>query len=106
MIYHCWRLLLSPLSSSDRITDNTTFCSALPKNRFEVLDLCCGGGLYPFALEKAGYRMTGLDMEPRMLKAARKYAEQRGSKARFVGVDPISDSHTSDKSTVRTSGQG
>jgi len=59
----------------------------LPEKGSEVLDLCCGGGLYLFGLEKAGYKMTGVDMEPRMLKAARKHAKETGSKARIVKGD-------------------
>ncbi len=59
----------------------------LPKRGSEVLDLCCGGGLYLFELEKTGYRMTDLDIEPRMLKAARKHAKKTRSKAKIVKGD-------------------
>jgi ubiquinone/menaquinone biosynthesis C-methylase UbiE len=59
----------------------------LPKKGSRVLDLCCGAGAYLFPLEKAGYTMTGLDIQERMLGAARKHASKIGSMARLVKGD-------------------
>ena len=59
----------------------------LPRKGSSVLDLCCGGGTYLFAIEKAGYRMTGLDIQRRMIEGARKFAKTTGSKAKLVVGD-------------------
>ncbi|MDV3294014.1 MAG: class I SAM-dependent methyltransferase [Nitrososphaerales archaeon] len=59
----------------------------LPKKGSSVLDLCCGAGVYLFPLEKAGYRMTGLDIQGRMVRAARQYAKKHGSKASILKGD-------------------
>jgi ubiquinone/menaquinone biosynthesis C-methylase UbiE len=56
----------------------------LPKKGSLVLDLCCGAGLYLFALERKGYEMTGVDIQQRMVDAARKYAKKTGSRAKIV----------------------
>ncbi len=53
-----------------------------------VIDLGCGSGRYTFLLEEAGPRkLTGVDISDEMLRIARKKAESRGSKARFVKGD-------------------
>jgi ubiquinone/menaquinone biosynthesis C-methylase UbiE len=61
----------------------------LPQKGSAVLDLCCGGGAYAFALEDAGFRVTGLDIQQKMIAAARKEAKRKGSRAVFVKGDAI-----------------
>ncbi|MGP8057364.1 MAG: class I SAM-dependent methyltransferase [Nitrososphaerales archaeon] len=53
----------------------------LPKKGSKVLDLCCGAGAYLFPLEKAGYDVTGVDIQDRMIKLARRYAKKIKSRA-------------------------
>lgn len=56
----------------------------LPRKGAKVLDLCCGAGVYLFPLEKAGYKMTGLDVQRSMINAARRAAKKTKSKATLV----------------------
>lgn len=56
----------------------------LPRKGSNILDLCCGGGVYLFAIEKAGYAMTGVDIQLKMIDEARKTARRLKSKARLV----------------------
>jgi 2-polyprenyl-6-hydroxyphenyl methylase/3-demethylubiquinone-9 3-methyltransferase len=43
-----------------------------------VLDVGCGGGLLTEALANAGAQVTGIDMSPEALNAARRHAQQQG----------------------------
>ena len=43
-----------------------------------ILDLGCGSGRHAVALALSGYEMTGLDLSPVMLSAARRLAEDNG----------------------------
>ncbi|MBI3841521.1 MAG: methyltransferase domain-containing protein [Thaumarchaeota archaeon] len=61
----------------------------LPRKGSRVLDLCCGAGVYLFGLEEAGYEMTGLDIQDRMLSVARRHAKKSGSTARIVKGDAM-----------------
>jgi 2-polyprenyl-3-methyl-5-hydroxy-6-metoxy-1,4-benzoquinol methylase len=49
----------------------------LPKKGSKILDLCCGAGAYLFPLEKAGYNVTGVDLQDRMIKLAKRYASKK-----------------------------
>jgi ubiquinone/menaquinone biosynthesis C-methylase UbiE len=59
----------------------------LPKRGSSVLDLCCGGGAYLFSIEKAGYKMTGLDIQQKMIAQARREARRTKSKATLLVGD-------------------
>lgn len=47
-----------------------------------VLELCCGAGSLCIALARAGYHVTGLDLDERMLKVFRDRLEGEGSAVR------------------------
>lgn len=55
----------------------------LPKEGSLVLDLCCGGGIFSFELEKLGYTVIGIDIEQKMIDTATQYALKYGFKAVF-----------------------
>ncbi|AAL80261.1 class I SAM-dependent methyltransferase [Pyrococcus furiosus DSM 3638] len=57
------------------------------KNRGKVLDLACGVGGFSFFLEDLGFDVVGLDNNPEMIEAAKRYAEKRSSKVNFVVGD-------------------
>jgi len=59
----------------------------LPKKGSKVLDLCCGAGAYLFPLEGAGFDVTGVDIQDRMIKIAKRYAKKTKSKAKVVRGD-------------------
>ena len=59
----------------------------LPRKGSNVLDLCCGAGIYLFELEKAGYVLTGVDIQERMIRLARKFARETKSRAKLVVGD-------------------
>lgn len=61
----------------------------LPRKGSKVLDLCCGAGAYLFPLERAGYRMTGLDVQRKMIEAARRMARKAKSRATLVVGDAM-----------------
>jgi len=60
---------------------------SLPKKGSRILDLCCGAGAYLFPLEKAGYEMTGLDIQEKMIGTAKRYAKKTNSRSRLVVGD-------------------
>lgn len=59
----------------------------LPKKGSKVLDLCCGAGAYLFPLEGAGYSVTGVDIQDRMIKLANRHARKTKSKAKVMKGD-------------------
>jgi len=59
----------------------------LPEKGSKILDLCCGAGAYLFPLEKAGYNVTGVDLQDRMIKLAKRYARKNKSTARVIKGD-------------------
>jgi SAM-dependent methyltransferase len=52
-----------------------------------VLDLCCGQGRHTIRLAQAGLRVTGLDLSPQLLAAARRAAEAAGVDLTLVQRD-------------------
>lgn len=52
--------------------------------RRRVLDIGCGGGVLGAVLEPMGHSCLGIDVNPDMIREARKDARERGSKQRFV----------------------
>ncbi|MDA4129049.1 MAG: class I SAM-dependent methyltransferase [Thaumarchaeota archaeon] len=61
----------------------------LPKKGSRVLDLCCGAGVYLFDVEKAGFAMTGVDIQAKMIGAAQRRAAKIGSRARIAVGDAM-----------------
>jgi ubiquinone/menaquinone biosynthesis C-methylase UbiE len=59
----------------------------LPKRGSRILDLCCGAGAYLFPLETAGYKVTGVDIQERMIKLAKRHASKIGSGAKLLKGD-------------------
>ena len=56
-----------------------------------ILELCCGGGKLCVELARAGYEVTGVDLDSRMLDMARQASEQEStdtrSRGRFIQED-------------------
>jgi SAM-dependent methyltransferase len=52
-----------------------------------ALDLGCGTGIWAAELAARGWRVTGVDLVPRALEAARRRARERGVECRFVHGD-------------------
>lgn len=52
-----------------------------------VLDLCCGAGRHAALLAERGFRVTGLDIKPDLLAAAREAAARRGAELELVRGD-------------------
>jgi len=48
------------------------------------LDVGCGGGWFTRAFQKAGYRMTGVDVSPQMLEYAQDQARKEGVRSAYV----------------------
>jgi SAM-dependent methyltransferase len=54
-----------------------------------VLDLCCGPGLFVVPLARRGYRVTGVDLSPLMLKRAEAACADAGVTARLTAADML-----------------
>jgi SAM-dependent methyltransferase len=53
----------------------------------EVMELGCADGFVTLALARAGYRVTAVDLSPRMIDVARERLAQGGLDARFIVAD-------------------
>ena len=54
----------------------------------KILDICCGGGILGFIVEKDGKGYVGVDINPDMISLAKEYAKKtRAKKCRFYLVD-------------------
>jgi len=65
-----------------------------------VLDIACGGGILGFMIEPLGIRYTGVDINPDMIKAARKYAKALNSKNSFILKDATNSKMSGNFDTV------
>ncbi|MEV1046326.1 methyltransferase domain-containing protein [Streptomyces sp. NPDC049916] len=54
-----------------------------------VLDLCCGPGLFVVPLAARGYDVTGVDLSPSMLAAARTACAEAGAEVRLERADML-----------------
>lgn len=52
-----------------------------------ILDLCCGFGRHSLELARRGYRVTGLDLSPDLLRHAREAVEAEGLEIAWVEAD-------------------
>ena len=52
-----------------------------------MLDLCCGPGRHSVPFTKAGFEVTGVDLQPFLLGKARAYATQEGVTIEFIEED-------------------
>jgi len=52
-----------------------------------LLDLGCGFGRHAVPLSLLGYSVTGLDLSPSMLRAARKLSDERGAQLEWLARD-------------------
>lgn len=50
----------------------------------KVLDIACGGGVLGFIIEPKGHTYMGIDINPDMIKNAKKYAKETKSKNQFI----------------------
>lgn len=53
----------------------------------DILDIACGEGSFAAAMAKQGYRMTGMDLSPRMIELAKGVAMKESQDVRFVVED-------------------
>ncbi|MHA2314828.1 MAG: class I SAM-dependent methyltransferase [Candidatus Hermodarchaeia archaeon] len=63
----------------------TKFVQDKPNAR--ILDLACGSGRHAVALASQGYEVTGLDLSPQMVKAAKHRAKEKGVSVQFSIAD-------------------
>ncbi len=52
-----------------------------------ILDLACGSGRHAVALASQGYGVTGLDLSPQMIEAAKHHAKEKGVVVQFSIAD-------------------
>ena len=96
--------VLAHYSNPDRNVDNESFCRrelAMLRDHVRdnghVLVVGCAGGQESFAFLRAGYTVTGVDIVPEFIEAARRHAKEKGfeNQARFEVVDgfewPVDD---------------
>lgn len=53
----------------------------------KLLDVCCGTGTMALMLNSEGFEVTGFDLSPGMIEAAREKAAKKGKKIRFEIAD-------------------
>jgi SAM-dependent methyltransferase len=61
----------------------------MPQAPARIADVGCGTGSLAVLLAKAGYRVSGLDLAPAMVKRARAKAAEAGVQAEFVVADAM-----------------
>lgn len=70
-----------------RLQELKPYLTSILSERGKVLDLACGVGGFSFLLEDMGHEVVGLDISDFLLKRARAYARERGSRVEFVKGD-------------------
>ncbi|TDC74511.1 class I SAM-dependent methyltransferase [Streptomyces hainanensis] len=77
-----WSDFASTMFSARRADEVARLVAGAPLLEFpegaRVLDLCCGPGLFLVPLARCGYRVTGVDLSPAMLKRAEIACTQAG----------------------------
>jgi glycine/sarcosine N-methyltransferase len=63
----------------------TTLIQDKPNAR--ILDLACGSGRHAVALASQGYEVTGLDLSPQMIEAAKHHVKEKGVSVQFSVTD-------------------
>jgi len=58
-----------------------------------TVDLGCGAGNYAIYLAGLGFDVTGIDSSPTAISLARKKAQERGTRCRFIVADLLGDLH-------------
>lgn len=60
----------------------------IPKEkRLNILDIGTGSGFFAFLLAEQGHRLTGIDLSPRMIDKAKKFADELGLSIDFFVMD-------------------
>ena len=54
------------------------------RSEIQIVDIGCGGGILTEALAKLGYSITGIDMSPHSITAARIHAKQEGVAVQYL----------------------
>jgi SAM-dependent methyltransferase len=80
-----YRAMITPGMTAGEV-DFLDAALALPAGG-EVLDVACGYGRHAIGLARRGYRVTGVDFNPRYLAAAEDDATAAGTTARWVMAD-------------------
>src|SRR5262249_41028487 len=81
--------LYRPMLTEERTAAEIDFIESalgLPAGA-RVLDLACGFGRHSIGMALRGYRVTGVDFNPRYLALAREESERRGVTVRWVEAD-------------------
>ncbi|MEE9442858.1 MAG: methyltransferase domain-containing protein [candidate division Zixibacteria bacterium] len=53
----------------------------------KILDVACGAGRHVLAFARLGARMTGIDLSPVLIRAARKKLKEKGIQAKLINQD-------------------
>lgn len=80
-----YRMLASPARIRDEIDAIAPHLHGLGVRR--VLDAGCGSGFHAVELAHRGWKVTGIDSSPAMIREARNHAAREGIKARFLRRD-------------------
>ncbi len=80
-----YRAMLSPEATAREVSFIESALQPPPGG--EVLDLACGYGRHAIGLARRGYRVTGVDFNPRYLETAEGDARAAGAAVRWVAAD-------------------
>jgi SAM-dependent methyltransferase len=88
-----WSDFSDTMFSTRRAEETARLVQGAPLLQFpkgaRVLDLCCGPGLFVAPLARRGYRVTGVDLSPLMLKRAEAACADAAVRARLIPADML-----------------
>ncbi len=83
--FYDWMFPIDSFEQAEAQIDNIK--QLLGRTSGKVLDLCCGPGRYSIPLQKAGFEVTGVDLQPFLLGKAQEYASRQEVTIEFIEED-------------------
>lgn len=84
-LFYEWMFPAQSFEQAAEQVDDLIKLSGLAEGK--VLDLCCGPGRHSIPLGKRGFVVTGVDLQPFLLRKARDYAARENVAVEFVEED-------------------
>lgn len=84
-----WNILYSTALPPEQMEQECDFIEYfIPRESHpSLLDLACETGAHSIEMAARGYRVTGIDVDPKVVQVAQRNAERRGVDVRFIEAD-------------------